>query len=132
LTIDDLKIWHWRCRNLTAEELKARTKTFALRVIRLVNALPRGLAGQIIGRQLLRSATSVGANYRATCRAQSRAEFAAKLSIVVEETDETLYWLELLEDSGLIKPDRLKELRNEANELLAIVIASRKTVKRVN
>src|SRR5437667_2214631 len=82
-----------------------------------------------LARQLLRSATSVGANYRAACRAQSRAEFAAKLSIVVEEADETLYWLELLEDSGMFKHGRLAELRKEANELLSIVIASRKTSK---
>jgi four helix bundle protein len=83
---------------MTPEKLKARTKAFALRVVKLVDAMPRSLAGQTIGRQLLRSATSVGANYRAACRAQSRAEFAAKLSIVVEEADKTLYWLELLEE----------------------------------
>ncbi len=115
---------------MTPDEMKRRTKAFALRLMKLVDAMPRGLAGQVVGRQLLRSATSVGANYRAACRAQSRAEFAAKLSIVVEETDETLYWLELLDESGLIKPERLAELLQEANELLAIVIASRKTAKR--
>ncbi len=98
--------------------------------MKLVDAIPRGLAGQVIGRQLLRSATSVGANYRAACRAQSRAEFAAKLSIVVEEADETLYWIELLEESGLFKAGQLAELRKEANELLSTVIASRKTSKR--
>ena len=114
---------------MSPEELKARTKSFALRVIRLVDATPRSLAGQVAARQLLRSATSVGANYRAACRAQSRAEFAAKLSIVVEEADETLYWLELLGESGLIKQERLAELLQEANELLAIVVASRKTAK---
>jgi four helix bundle protein len=114
---------------MTPEELKRRTKSFALRVIKLVDALPRDLAGQVIGRQLLRSATSIGANYRAACRAQSRADFAAKLSIVVEEADETLYWLELLRESGLAKPGRLTELLNEAGELLAIAIASRKTAK---
>jgi four helix bundle protein len=87
------------------------------------------LAGQIISRQLLRSATSVGANYRAACRAQSRAEFAAKLSIVVEEADETLYWLELLKESGFIQPERLRELIKEADELVAIATSSRKTAK---
>lgn len=117
---------------MTSEELKHRTKAFALRVVKLVDALPRSLAGQVIGKQLLRSATSVGANYRAACRAQSRADFAAKLSIVVEEADETLYWLEFLHESSMVKPDRLTELLNEANELLAIVIASRKTVKAKN
>jgi len=114
---------------MTPDELKGRTKGFALRVMKVVDAMPRGLAGQVLGRQLLRSATSVGANYRAACRAQSRAEFAAKLSIVVEEADETLYWLELLEDSGMFKHGRLADLRKEANELLSIVIASRKTSK---
>ncbi len=109
--------------------MQARTKAFALRVIKLVGALPRNMTGQIIGRQLLRSATSVGANYRAACRAQSRAEFAAKLSIVVEEADESLYWLELLEESGLIKPERLTELLREINELLAISASARKTAK---
>jgi four helix bundle protein len=91
--------------------------------------MPRSLAGQIIGRQLLRSATSVGANYRAACRAQSRAEFAAKLSIVVEEADESLYWLEILSESGLVKPERLRELIKEADELVAIATSSGKTVK---
>ncbi len=90
---------------MTPEELKTRTKAFAVRVIRLVDALPRSLAAQVVGRQLLRSATSVGANYRAACRAQSRAEFAAKLSIVVEEADETLYWLELLPNRAWSNPN---------------------------
>jgi len=114
---------------MTSKELQARTKAFALRVIKLVDALPRGTAGWVIGRQLLRSATSVGANYRAACRAQSHAEFAAKLSIVVEEADESLYWLELLQESGLIKPRRLTELLKEANQLVAISVAARKTAK---
>ena len=114
---------------MTAEELKARTKSFALRVIKLVDAMPRSLAAQVIGKQLLRSATSVGANYRAACRAQSHAEFAAKLSIVVEEADETVYWLELLRESRLLKPERLAKILKEANELVAIAVASRKTAK---
>jgi four helix bundle protein len=115
---------------MTPEELKSRTKTFALWVINLANSLPRGTSGQVIGRQLLRSGTSVGANYRAACRAQSRAEFAAKLSIAVEEADEAIYSLELLAESGMVPPARLAGLIKEANELLAIVIASRKTAKR--
>jgi four helix bundle protein len=114
---------------MTPRELQARTKAFALRVIRLIDVLPRSTAGQVIGRQLLRSATSVGANHRAACRAQSHADFAAKLSIVVEETDESLYWLELLEESSLITPEKLAELLKEANELLAISVAARKTAK---
>ena len=114
---------------MTSEDLKARTKALALRVIKLVNEVPRSVAGQVISRQLLRAATSVGANYRAACRAQSRADFAAKLSIVVEEADETAYWLELLRESSLVKPERLEGLLKEANELVAIVVASRKTAK---
>ncbi len=114
---------------MTPKEMQARTTAFAVRVIKLVDALPRGLAPQVIGRQLIRSATSVGANYRAACRAQSRADFAAKISIVVEEADESLYWLELLEDSSLIKPGRLTELMKEGNELLAITVSARKTAK---
>lgn len=100
-----------------------------MRVIKLVDALPRGLAPQVIGRHLIRSATSVGANYRAACRAQSRAEFAAKLSIVVEESDESLYWLELVRETKLLKPELLSAIIKEANELVAIVLTSRKTAK---
>ena len=114
---------------MTSDEMKARTKAFTVRVAKLVDALPRCLAGQVIGKQLLRSAPSVGANYRAACRAQSRAEFAAKLSIVLEESDEALYWLELVSEIGLIKPELLTEIIKEANELVAITLASRKTAK---
>lgn len=114
---------------MTPKELQARTKAFALRVIKLVDVLPRSTTGQIIGRQLLRSATSVGANYRAACRGQSHAEFAAKLSIVVEEADECLYWLELLAEGGMVKPQRLAALLKEASELLAISATARKTAK---
>jgi four helix bundle protein len=114
---------------MTPKEMQARTKAFAVRVIKLVDALPRGLAAQIIGRQIIRSATSVGANYRAACRAQSRAEFAAKLSIVVEESEETLYWLESVRETELLKPELLSAIIKEANELVAIVLTSRKTAK---
>ncbi|MGE5326869.1 MAG: four helix bundle protein [Deltaproteobacteria bacterium] len=115
---------------MTPEELKARTKALSLRTLNLANAIPRNAAGQIITRQIVRSATSVGANYRAACRAQSRSVFAAKLAIVSEEADETLYWLELLAESGLIPASRLRALMKETEEILAIVTASRKTVKR--
>ena len=115
---------------MTPQELKDRTKAFAIRAIKLVDALPRTLAAQVAGRQFLRSATSVGANYRAACRAQSLAEFAAKLSIVVEEADESLYWLELVRDTGLIKGELLSAIIKEANELVAIMLASRKTAKK--
>lgn len=114
---------------MTPEELKRRTKRFALRIIRLAGSLPRTEAARIIGGQMLRSATSVGANYRAACRARSRVEFTAKLGVVEEEADETLYWLELLEESGLVKGQLLRDLMNEAGELVAIFAASRMTVK---
>ncbi|HXJ91930.1 MAG TPA: four helix bundle protein [Terriglobia bacterium] len=116
---------------MTSEELKRRTKALAIRVIKLVDALPRTLAAQVIGRQLLRAATSVGANYRAACRAQSRPDFAAKLSIVLEEADECLYWLELIQETNLVKAERLQDLTKEANELVAIMLSSRKTAKTV-
>ncbi|MGO9274383.1 MAG: four helix bundle protein [Terriglobia bacterium] len=102
---------------MTPDELKARTKAFALRVIKLVDALPRSPSAQVIGRQLLRPATSVGANYRSACRAQSKADFVAKLSIVVEEADESLFWLELICESDMMKRDRLDRLISDAGEL---------------
>lgn len=109
------------------QELKSRTKTFALRVIKLVGALPDGSAARTIGNQLVRSGTSVGANYRAACRGRSKAEFIAKLGIVVEEADETGYWLELVIDGQLLAANLVESLLQEANELTAIMVASRKT-----
>jgi len=111
-------------------DLSARTKQFGLRVIRLVSALPKGMAAAVIGRQLLRSATSVGANYRAACKSRSRAEFIAKIGVVEEETDESAYWLEMLGEANVIKPERLSALHGEARELTAIMAASRKTARR--
>jgi len=113
-----------------AEALKKRTKDFALRVLRLCQALPKTYMGDAIGKQLLRSATSVGANYRAACRARSQAEFSAKLQIVIEEADESAFWLELIEESGLLPKECLTDLRKEADELTAIFVSSRKTVTR--
>ena len=113
-----------------AEALKARTKTFALRIIRVVRFLPHGNEGRIIGYQLLRAGTSVAANYRAVCRARSRPEFLAKLSIVIEEADESAFWLELLVESGLISEAKLKDLKSEANQLVAIFNASRVTARK--
>ena len=115
---------------MTIYDMKARTRDFALRVIRLVESLPKGRAADIIGRQLLRADTSVGANYRATQRAKSRADFINKLVIVEEEADECGYWLELLVSAGIIKPALLKELSKECDELTAIVVAMIKTAKR--
>ena len=111
------------------DELRDRTKKFALRAIRLVDALPGKRVADVIGKQLLRSATSVGANYRAARRARSTAEFQAKLGIVEEEIDESAYWLELIAESGLLKRSRIADLLKEANELTAIIVASIKTSK---
>ena len=109
------------------QELQNRTKQFALRVLKLVDALPRTTSGHVISNQLVRSATSVGANYRAACRARSRAEFAAKLGTVLEEADESLYWLEMIRDSGLMPESKLLLLLKEAGELTAILAAGRKS-----
>ena len=113
-----------------AVELKERTKRFALRIIRLFRTLPPCPESRVIGYQLLRSGTSVGANYRAVCRSRSRAEFLSKLSIVIEEADETAFWLELLTDANLVGSDRLQDLISETNQLLAIFTASRQTAKK--
>jgi len=111
-------------------DLKDRTKKFALRVMKVVRSLPPSAEGRMIGNQLLRSGTSVAANYRAVCRARSRPEFLAKLAIVIEESDETAFWLEFLVDAGLISELKLKELKSEANQLVAIFNASRTTAKK--
>jgi four helix bundle protein len=111
-------------------DLRARTKSFGLRVIRLVRALPRDVAADVMGRQLLRAATSVGANYRAACRARSPADFIAKMGIVEEEADESAFWIELLIEDGLLDPQRAQGLLNEANELLAITVASIRTARK--
>ena len=102
----------------------------ALRVIRLAASLPRMREADIIARQLLRSATSVGANYRSACRARSRADFISKIGVVEEEADETLYWLELLSESKLVKPESIQGLITEVQELVAIFTASGRTAKR--
>ena len=111
-----------------SEALKARTKVFALRILRLYRSLPTEEA-RILGRQLLRSSTSIGANYRAACRGRSRAEFAAKLGIVLEEADETVFWLELIQEGNIFPAEKLRDLVREANELVSIFVASVRTVK---
>ena len=108
-------------------DLKARTKQFALRVMKMVDALPRTIQGRAIAKQIIRSATSVAANYRAACRARSRAEFIAKIGVVEEEADESCFWLELIIDSGLLTDERIRPLLSEAGELVAIMAASRKS-----
>ena len=112
-----------------ADLLRHRTKRFALQVIRLCRVLPRSQESSIITRQLLRSATSVGANYRAVCRARSTAGFISKLGIVLEEADETLFWIELLVESGVADPGKIASTRREANELVSIFVASLRTAK---
>ncbi len=114
---------------MNEDDLKRRTKDFALRVMRLVGALPETQAGRVIGNQLIRSATSVGANYRAACRGRSKAEFVAKLGIVIEEADECGYWMELIIDAELLKKPLVESLLTEANELTAIMVASQKTAQ---
>jgi four helix bundle protein len=111
------------------QQLKDRTKAFALRVIKMSDALPRTRAANVITNQILRSATSMAANYRAVGRARSKAEFVAKLGVVVEEADETVFWLEMLADSGIAPNNRMHDLLDEANQLMLIFSASRKTAK---
>ena len=112
------------------EQMRERTKEFALRVVKLFRFLPRSPEAQVMGKQLLRSGTSVAANYRAVCRARSSAEFLAKMGIVIEEADETVFWLELLVGSGVVREERMGKLLKEANELLAIFAASAQTGRR--
>jgi four helix bundle protein len=110
-------------------EFKRRTKELGLAVIRLVETLPRSRTADVVSRQLLRSAMSVGANYRAACRGRSVADVIAKLGIVLEESDETIYWLEILIESGIVPQDRVARLVTEADELVAMTVASIKTLK---
>jgi four helix bundle protein len=113
-----------------ADELKQRTRSFALRIIRLFKALPRTEEARVLGRQVLRSGTSVAANYRAACRARSKAEFIARIGVVVEEADETVFWLELLIEAGILPRGRTAAILKEANELFAIFVSSQLTAKR--
>lgn len=115
---------------MTEDDLKKRTKRFALRILKLVAALPRTIAGRTIGNQLARSGTSVPANYRAACRARSKAEFISKLGIVEEEADESAFWLEMIIEGELLKKQRVESLWNQANELVAIMTSSRKSASR--
>ena len=114
---------------MNEQEFKDRTKKLALRIIKLVEALPKEQTAVVIGRQLLRSGTSVGANYRAACRGKSQADVMCKLAIVEEEADETLYWMELLIESGIIPETKLSLLIRETNEIIAMIVASMKTIR---
>jgi len=108
-------------------ELARRTKGFALRIVRLVASLPKSREADVLGRQLLRAGTSVGANYREARRGRSKADFAAKIGVCLQEADESSYWLELLTESKIVRPHLLRDLHREANELTAIFAASAKT-----
>ncbi len=114
---------------MNRDELKQCTKTFALRIIKLVHALPNSPAGKVIGNQLLRAGTSVGANYRAACRAKSKADFIYKINIVEEEADESAFWLELIVESGMMPKTKIVSLLKEADELTAIFVSTNKTAK---
>ncbi|PYP91326.1 MAG: four helix bundle protein [Candidatus Angelobacter sp. Gp1-AA117] len=111
------------------EELRNRTKQFAIRIVRLFQALPKSSEAQVMGKQLLRCGTSVGANYRAACRSRSKAEFIARMGIVAEEADESVFWLELIEETRILNPKQLEEILKEARQLAAIFSASHKTAR---
>jgi four helix bundle protein len=114
---------------MKSEEMKARTRAFALRVIRLAESLPNTPTAKVIRNQMLRCGPSVGANYRAACRAKSRPDFVSKMGTVEEEADETIYWMELLIDAEIVKRARIADLLDEADQILSIVISSIKTAK---
>ena len=114
---------------MTTDELKTRTKSFALRIIKLVEALPPTRTADVIGKQLTKSGTSVGANYRAACRAKSNADFIAKIGIVEEEADESAFWLEVIVESGLMKEELVKDLLDEADQIVAIMVSSINTAR---
>ena len=115
---------------MDSKELRKRTKQFALRIIRLTASLPAGRVGDVLGRQILKSGTSVGANYREALRASSKRHFISTAEIALREADETLYWLELLAESGTVKPTRLRALADEADQLVAILAATVRTAKK--
>ena len=115
---------------MNQEEMKQRTKLFALGIIKLVESLPKERTAEVLGRQLLRSGTSVGSNYRSACRAKSIADFVSKMGIVEEEADESLYWIELLIEAGIEVSMKMETLMKEAGELLSICVASIKTARK--
>ena len=115
---------------MNPDDLKARTRQFALRVFRLAECLPDTPTARVIRNQMIRCGSSVGANYRAACRAKSRPDFVSKMGTVEEEADETIYWMELLVDTGIVKPKRIADLMSEADQILSIVVASIRTAKR--
>jgi four helix bundle protein len=118
--------------DMDEQSLKQRTKQFGLRILKLVDALPKTTAGRAIGNQLVRSGTSVGANYRAACRSRSKAEFIAKIGTVTEEADESAFWLEIIMEGGVLKNELVTALHQEAEELTAIFTSSGRTAKANN
>ena len=114
---------------MTTDELKTRTKSFALRIIKLVEALPPTRTADVIGKQLAKSGTSVGANYRAACRAKSNADFIAKMGVVEEEADESALWMEVIVESGLMKEELVKDLLDEVDQIVAIMVSSINTAR---
>ena len=135
LALDNVALERGDCRLqigrvMDKEQFKERTQSFALRVINLVEALPKDqTTSQVIGKQLLRSGTSVGANYRAACRAKSTAELITKLNITLEEADESLYWMELIVKAKLVDSNKLQSLMQEANEIVSMLVSSLKTLR---
>jgi four helix bundle protein len=123
------QIFHLKSKyRMNEQEFKQRTKALALRVIKLVSSLPKNTVSEVIGKQLIRSGTAVGANYRAACRARSTADLIAKLRIVEEEADECLYWMELIVEAKLVEVTNLRSIMSETNEILAMTVASIKTL----
>ncbi len=112
------------------EALKSRTKKIGLEIIMLIDELPQKPSAWAISRQIVKSGTSIGANYRAACRAKSYADFINKLKIVEEETDETIFWLEIITESKMLTPERIQSLKNETNEILSIVVSAIKTLRK--
>jgi four helix bundle protein len=124
-----MDFYEFKFNFMTKEELKNRTRQFALMIINLVDELPNTKAGNTVGNQIIRAVTSVSANYRTVCKARSNADFISKITIVEEECDESLFWLELIRDSKLLEKERLTDLLKEADELTAIFTAAGKTAR---
>ncbi len=117
-------------KKMNSEELANKTKQFAIKIIKVIDTLPRTMSASIIAKQVIRSATSIGANYREACSARSKAEFASKIGLCEQEANEIMYWLELLQDLKLLTDETIKDIKTEANEILSIFIASGKTVNK--
>ena len=120
-----------RGMNTKTEEMKQRTKQFGLRILELLDHFPKTIGARVVANQIVKSATSVGANYRAACRARSRTEFASKIGIVAEEADESLYWLEVIAEGKIVPQQKVARLLKEADELTAIFTSARRSVSQL-